>query len=343
VSILSVNAQPTPVPPPFPALVCPLDRTSLVETTAGELRCADGHRYSSVLGIPRVLASGRNYADAFGAQWKKFRSTQLDSYSGTSISRERLRRCVGDELWRALQGHRPLEVLEAGCGAGRFTEVLLQLPSVSLTSTDLSAAVEPNQQNCPQSERHRIIQCDINAAPFLPRQYDLVICLGVIQHTRSPEQTIASLYQQVKPGGHLVIDHYTHSLARYTKFSMLLLRPFFKRLSPQRSMELTHKLTDAFFPVHRALRKRRGLQMLFSRLSPLTTYFHVLPQLSDRLQYEWAFLDTYDGLTDYYKRLRTARQLRRALAKLGAEAVWVARGGNGIEARAQRPLRSAEV
>ena len=87
-------------------------------------------------------------------------------------------------LWQRLQQPATLEVLETGCGAGRFTEVLLSLPGVSLTSTDLSAAVEPNQLNCPQSARHRIIQCDINALPFRPRQYDVVVCLGVVQHTQ---------------------------------------------------------------------------------------------------------------------------------------------------------------
>jgi 2-polyprenyl-3-methyl-5-hydroxy-6-metoxy-1,4-benzoquinol methylase len=320
----------------FPPLVCPLDRSSLQHSPAGGIKCLHGHVYSNALGIPRILASERNYADAFGEQWKKFRSTQLDSYSGTSISRDRLRRCLGEELWRALQGRKVLEVLEAGCGAGRFTEVLLQQPAVSLTSTDLSAAVEPNQLNCPQSDRHRVIQCDINAAPFAPRQFDLVVCLGVIQHTKSPRQTIASLYQQLKPGGWLVIDHYTHSLARYTKVAMLL-RPILKRLPPQRALETTRRLSEIFFPLHRALRGHPLLQALLSRVSPLTTYFHVLPQLDDRLQYEWSFLDTYDGFTDYYKRLRTGRWLRARLRELGAQIIWVARGGNGIEARCRRP------
>ena len=325
----------------FPVLVCPLDRTPLSNSSAAELRCAHGHHYANTAGIPRVLASQRNYADAFGEQWKRFRHTQLDSYSGTSISRDRLRRCLGEQLWSALQAGDTLEVLEAGCGAGRFTEVLLQFAGVSLTSTDLSAAVEPNQLNCPQTDRHRIVQCDINAAPFAPRQFDLVICLGVIQHTRSPEQTIASLYQQVKPGGWLVIDHYTHSLSRYTKLSMLLLRPVLKRLSPQRGMAVTRRLTEVFFPLHRAVRRRRLLQALLSRVSPLTTYFHVLPQLNDSLQYEWSFLDTHDGLTDYYKRLRTAGQVRAALSALAAQNIWVAKGGNGIEARCRRPPETA--
>lgn len=323
--------------PAFPPLVCPIHRQPLRASGAESLACGAGHQYPIALRIPRVLAAGSNYADAFGEQWKRFRTTQLDSYSKTSISRDRLRRCMGEELWSRLgQGGR-IEILEAGCGAGRFTEPLLSHAGAAVTSTDLSAAVEPNQENCPQSQRHRIVQCDINALPFLPQQYDVVICLGVVQHTRSPEQTIASLFAQVRPGGWLVIDHYTHNLSRYTKLGALLLRPIMKRLSPQRGLAATQKLTDVFFPMHRAARHSRLLQILLSRVSPLATYFHTIPQLEDRLQYEWALLDTHDVLTDYYKRLRTGPQLRSTLERLGATAIWVNKGGNGIEVRCQRP------
>jgi 2-polyprenyl-3-methyl-5-hydroxy-6-metoxy-1,4-benzoquinol methylase len=322
---------------PFPQLVCPIDLKPLVLSEGAVFRCPKGHEFSNELGIPRVLVSGRNYAAGFGDQWKRFRSTQLDSYSKTSISRDRLRGCLGGDIWRTLEQAGRFQVLEAGCGAGRFTEVLLKLAGVVLTSTDLSAAVEPNQENFPQSDRHRIVQCDINAAPFAPQQYDIVVCLGVIQHTQNPEQTIASLYGHVKPGGLLVIDHYTHMLSRYTKLTWLLLRPILKRLPPERSIAATEKLTKLFFPLHSAVRNHRWLQVLLSRISPVTTFFQALPQLNDRLQFEWAWLDTHDGLTDFYKHMRTESQIRQTLVNLGAQEIRTNKGGNGIEARCRRP------
>lgn len=323
---------------PSPPIVCPIDQLPLEASSEASLGCKNGHRYSVRLGIPRLLTSENTYADAFGEQWKRFRTTQLDSYSKTSISRNRLKRCLGEQLWNRLQGQERFEILETGCGAGRFTEVLLACPAASVTSTDLSSAVEPNQINCPQSDRHRVIQCDINALPFAPQQYDLVVCLGVVQHTKNPEQTIASLWKQVKPGGCLVFDHYTHNLSRYTKVSSLLLRPILKRLSPRAGLAATERITDIFFPLHRAARRSRLMQILLSRISPLATYFHTIPELDDRLQYEWALLDTHDVLTDYYKRLRTGSQLRSTLSALGAEDICVWKGGNGIEVRCRRPL-----
>jgi 2-polyprenyl-3-methyl-5-hydroxy-6-metoxy-1,4-benzoquinol methylase len=321
-------------------MACPFDRRPLAASgTSDALTCTAGHGFTIRTGIPRMLASEQSYADAFGTQWQEYRVTQLDSFTKTTISRDRLRRCLGEALWQRLQESAPLQVLEAGCGAGRFTEILLRQPAACVTSTDLSSAVEPNQVNCPQSDRHRIIQCDINRLPFGPEQYDIVLCLGVVQHTRDPELTIADLYGQVRPGGSLVFDHYTHSLSIYTKFTAAMLRPILKRVSPESGVRATRALTRTFFPLHRAVRKHVYLQYLLSRLSPLLTYYHAFPELNDRQQYEWAELDTHDSLTDYYKRLRSCRSIRRTLEKLDAEGIEVVKGGNGVEARCRKPPR----
>ena len=163
---------------------------------------ASGQKYPVIWGIPRLLENANNYAAAFGEQWKRWRSTQLDSFTGTSISRDRIYRCLGSEGLEYLKNaSNPLQILEVGCGAGRFTEILLQFPSVRLTSLDLSVAVEANALNFPQDFAHRVVQADIMSPPFTHQQFDMVVCLGVVQHTPNPEKTIKQLYEQVKPGG----------------------------------------------------------------------------------------------------------------------------------------------
>ncbi|HTU65158.1 MAG TPA: class I SAM-dependent methyltransferase [Steroidobacteraceae bacterium] len=322
----------------FPHLVCPMDGGALAADAAA-LSCAAGHRYDVRDSIPRLLDPASNYAEAFGEQWKHYRETQLDSFTKTDLTRDRLRRCLGEPLWARLNDPAErLQVLEVGCGAGRFTEVLLKLPGTAVTSTDLSSAVEPNQRNCPQDARHRIIQCDLNRFPFAKAQYDVVVCLGVVQHTQSSEGTIARLYEQVKPGGWLVIDHYPRNLAHYTRLGEHALRPFLKRMKPGTAVRVTEKLTRWFFPLHKAVRRVRPAQMLLSRVSPVLTYFQALPELDDRQQYEWAELDTHDSLTDWYKHVRTPGEIRRALTALGAADVWVALGGNGVEGRCRKPI-----
>jgi SAM-dependent methyltransferase len=286
--------------------------------------------------IPRIVPRGANYADAFGLQWKEYRRTQLDSYTKVDLSRRRARRCTGAACWALLERGADTHVLEVGCGAGRFTEVLLAT-GASVTSTDLSSAVEANQDNFPQDELHRIVQADVLALPFAPQQYDVVFCLGVIQHTPSPETTIARLFEQVKPGGWLVIDHYTYSLSRFTKAAPLF-RMALKRLPPEEGLKWTQRLVDFFYPLHRAVGTNRVAHALLSRISPVMTYIHALPLHDDALQRQWALLDTHDALTDWYKHLRTRGQVRKALEHLGAVEIGCEYGGNGVEARCRRPI-----
>ncbi|HKQ96888.1 MAG TPA: methyltransferase domain-containing protein [Candidatus Polarisedimenticolia bacterium] len=317
----------------WPAFVCPEDHEPLQAGSEG-LDCPRGHRYRIEHGIPRFAPGPARQVGAFGLQWNVYRRTQLDSYSGLALSRDRARRCLGEVTWAHLHSGSGAQVLEVGCGAGRFTEILLAT-GAAVTSIDLSAAVEANQENFPQDERHRVVQADLLRLPFALGQYDVVFCLGVIQHTPSPERTIEALYRQVKPGGWLVIDHYTLTLSYLTQTAPLF-RMVLRRLPPEQAMHATDRLVAFFLPLHRAVRGSRVAHALLSRVSPVRTYFHALP-LDDDKQREWALLDTHDALTDWYKRFRTRDQIRRLLERLGGTEIWAEPGGNGVEARCRRP------
>ena len=191
--------------------------------------------------IPRFVDSG-SYASLFGDQWKEYKKTQLDSYTGSPISESRLNRCLGDGLKDNLAGK---VVLEAGCGAGRFTEVLLKKSAV-LVSSDLSSAVEVNAENFPVSDKHLVIQADINNMPFADESFDVVICIGVIQHTPDTEKTIEDLYKLVKKGGTLVIDHYSYDRSNYLRLARLY-RFFLRKKTSDYTIPYTQKLVKTTF------------------------------------------------------------------------------------------------
>src|SRR5205823_6921844 len=101
-----------------------------------------GERVPIVGGIPRFVSSD-DYAAAFGLQWNLHAYTQLDSRTGAHLTEQRLVRCSG----LPLQQFAGLRVLEAGCGAGRFTELLVRAGAL-VHSVDLSgAAVDTNRRN----------------------------------------------------------------------------------------------------------------------------------------------------------------------------------------------------
>ena len=102
-----------------------------------KLVCPHNHDFRIVGGVPRFVESS-SYAVHFGIQWNTFRRTQLDSYKRLPISEERLRDCLGEKIYTSLAAK---QVLECGCGAGRFTEILLARGAF-VTAVDLSDAVE---------------------------------------------------------------------------------------------------------------------------------------------------------------------------------------------------------
>src|SRR5688572_17072676 len=97
-------------------LHCPAHQSCVQANTDDSiLMCAQGCAFPVQNGIARFV-SPENYASSFGLQWNAFEKTQLDSFTGTTISRDRLRRISGGDL----EIFRGRLVLEAGCGAGRF-------------------------------------------------------------------------------------------------------------------------------------------------------------------------------------------------------------------------------
>ena len=282
--------------------------------------------------IPRFVKTG-SYASLFGDQWKRYTKTQLDSYTGVPISKQRLERCLGN-LRDNLQNK---VMLEAGCGAGRFTEILLE-KGTNLVSADLTSAVEANKENCPVTDRHLIIQADINDMPFSDGSFEIVLCIGVIQHTPNPDQTIENLYNLVKPGGTLIIDHYT-----YGKSYMFRLAPFYRRflrkMPPEKTIPYTQRLVNRYLPWHKRFANSKILSVLLNRISPVASYYRTIPDLNDQQQVEWSLLDTHDSLTDYFKHFRSKPELVSLMKRLGAINIWCEYGGNGVELRCNKPLQ----
>lgn len=290
-----------------------------------------GDRYPIVRGVPRFVTS-ENYAAAFGLEWTLHSKTQLDSHTDTSISRQRLERCLG----QSIDGLHGLRVLEAGCGAGRFTELMVKAGAL-VHSIDLSIAVEANRANIGDVENYRVAQADLRTPPYPAETFDVVLCLGVLQHTPSPEESMAALWRMVRPGGMLVIDHYTWSLSIVTKLAPAY-RMALLRMSPEHAKKATDKLTDLFFPLHWRVRNFYPAQALLSRVSPCLVYFRTFPELTYEQHYEFTRLDTFDHLTDRYKHLRTRKRIRNDLRQLGAIDIVATYAGNGVEARAKKPV-----
>lgn len=293
---------------------------------SGWLIAEDGAEYPIVRGIPRFVPRD-NYADNFGFQWNIHRKTQLDSYTGLPLSRDRLFTAAG---WpESLKG---LKILEAGSGAGRFTEAMLKT-GASIISFDFSNAVEANLANNGSHPNLYLFQGDIYKIPLVKNSFDKVVCLGVLQHTPNPKKAFMSLTQFVKPGGELVIDVYRADILTLLHWKYLL-RPLTKRMDKERLYKIISAATPILIPLSAALRKMAG--RAGARLIPILEYSHL--GLAPDINKDWSILDTFDMYSPVYDIPQTLSTVNQWFLSAGFIDIDVRYGPNGIVGRGRNPI-----
>ena len=275
-----------------------------------------------------TIFAKESYVNSFGDQWNNFRKLQLDSYNKFSDSENRLKRCARFDL--ALIKSK--NILEAGCGAGRFTEIFLKY-GANVHSFDLSSAVFANfitaKDAGANENNYSICMADINHIPFQNESFEFVFCLGVLQHTPNTYDSLESLSKKLKKNGILVIDHYCHSVGNFT--SLYLVWWFIiKRLKPIHQKKLCDILVNLFFPIHWIFRKNRILSILLRRISPIHFKYPDLDN-SYKTLFNISRLVTHDRNTDYYKRHISLKTLVNYLEKLGFKINSAEYCGIGIE------------
>jgi SAM-dependent methyltransferase len=287
-----------------------------------------------VAGIPRFVPA-ENYAANFGFQWNRFRRTQLDSYSGLPVSRKRFLEQTG---WTQADLEGKL-VLDAGCGAGRFSEIALSL-GAEVVAIDYSSAIDACASNLGDNPRLHLAQADIYALPFAPETFDFIYSLGVLQHTPDVKKALCSLPPFLKYGGKLTVDLYLKNWAMWLH-PRVWLRPFTTRIEAGRLFHLVERMAPHLLSLSKAVGRvpiaGRGLR----RFIPVANYEGVFG-LSDPQLQEWAVLDTFDWLAPKYDQPQTARTLESWLAETGLSEIEVELSHH-LTGRARKLLDSPDV
>lgn len=273
-------------------------------------------------GIPRFRQDG-GYASSFGEQWNRYRTTQLDSRNGTTLSRDRFYSGTG---WTpgALRGAR---VLEVGCGAGRFTEVILAA-GASVCALDYTSAADACYQNNGSHPNLCLVQGDLYAMPFERGSFDFVFCYGVLQHTPDPDAAFAALVPFLKPGGRLAIDVYLKGWALEPYKSKYLYRPLTTRIPTDLLFKVLQWYIPKWLPIDTFIKKLPLVGPALGMIVPCWNY-SALP-LSKALQREWSVLDTFDALAPAYDFPQTVEAVRNWFERSRLEAIDVRPGGNGV-------------
>ena|ERR1051325_8653595 len=300
------------------------------EIKVGELMAVDSQIYPIKNFIPRFVLDD-SYTASFGEQWNRYRRTQIDKFNGTTLSRDRF---FSSTNWSEaeLKGQR---VLEVGCGAGRFTQVLLDA-AANVCSMDYSSAVDACWANNGPHDRLTLVQGDLYQIPFPKNFFDKVFCYGVLQHTPDPKRAFMALIPFLRPGGKLSIDLYRRTpwTTRWT--SKYWYRPITKRMPRDLLRRIIEWYVPRWIPIDNALQRVRVLRYAVPAIIPCWNYTGMLPLDPEQIT-SWAILDTFDALSPRYDYPQTESTLREWCAEAQLEQVEIRAGGNGLICNARRP------
>ncbi len=276
--------------------------------------CPNGHHFPVLRGIPRFVGSDL-YVDSFSFEWNTHNTTQLDSHRGDASS---------EEMFRVKTGLNPEQVqgklvLDAGVGAGRFSDILARW-GAKVVGVDLSYAVEAAYQNFKHLENVVIAQGDIGKLPFAEGTFDFIVSIGVLHHTPNTKEYFKKLVPLLKPGGSIAIWVYPNDGDYVTRTQWI---PFTYRI-PDR---MFYEWCRWFVPLANKYRSSNIVQWISK----------VFPFSYQGLGTENDILDTFDGYSPRYHGIHSVEEVMGWFRESGLENVR--EPGNWITSvRGDRPV-----
>ncbi len=235
----------------------------------------------------------------FAEQWHRFPNPHGAGYSGsTEYLADLLHPLIRlDELKDAY-------VAEIGAGTGRIVKMLLESGARKALALEPSDSIGVLRRNVEiYQDRVEIVHATGDQLPA--RDFDLVLCIGVMQHVSQPLPVLQAALASLKPGGRFF-------MWLYAKEGTLLYRSL---IIPVRAV--TRRLPD---PILNAF--CRTLNFVLERYIALCRRFQFLPlsryitEVSGRISREARIMGIYDQLNPawvrYYSRAEIEGMMREA-------------------------------
>lgn len=162
-------------------------------------------------GLNAVLESKKPRKQSF-LDYRRFIQTHYDGFAGKMTSITGL--VTGHEaLAGRLIGPKAFDVrgckniLDAGCGNGRYTRFLLKHADhdASITGFDLSQRMLKRARRRLHSPRVSLVSADLTRLPYPDGQFDAIVCGWVLEHLPDPRPGLRELARVLKVGGKLLL------------------------------------------------------------------------------------------------------------------------------------------
>lgn len=122
-----------------------------------------------------------------------------------------------------------LDILVAGCGTSQAARHAVTRPEAHVTGIDVSATSLKETHRLKRKYKLTNLETEVRAiedVSGLGRQFDLIVCTGVLHHLADPEAGLHALRSVLKPGGVIYLMVY----APYGRTGIYLLQDYCRRL-----------------------------------------------------------------------------------------------------------------
>lgn len=272
------------------------------EILEGDLAC-DGCRrsYRITQGVPRFVKPDA-YVDAFSFEWQIHRRTQY-----TSADNQASRTDFGRKIEMPLTGLEGKLVLDAGCGTGRYGDVLKD-SGAEIICVDYSYAVDVARENLSGRPNVHFIQADIFELPLRNDLFDYIYSVGVLHHTPDTRKAFDALVRKLAPGGRISIYVYPS----YDRVFRLITN-FYRKFTTHLPKRLLYQLCKVAIPLH-YVQKIPVLGPIICNLIPSGSIYED-PQ--------WRVLNTFDWYSPKYQWAHTVEEVFAWFEEAGLESIRV--------------------
>ena len=255
-----------------------------------------------------IINEDDKYTKNFSKQWEKYRNIQIDSLNNFDISKKYLEKL----LFNNISSLKNKKVLEIGCGAGRFTEYIVQFAKICI-SIDLSSSIYFNIAK--KSENLFLIKSDLHEL-ISKNKFDVVICRGVLQHTPNPFKSILKLYEFVNSNGKVYFDIYPMPKIGKIHPKYLIWRPLIQNIfSYEQYEKILIKNIDKLLKIKRFVKKIFfNSKFISDCFIPVWDYKDEIDLTNKQLN-DFSILDTLDGIFPKYDNPKSNKQIINFLQK----------------------------
>lgn len=274
------------------------------EIRSGNLTCRTCRASFQIIdSIPRFTRSDQ-YVKNFSLQWNIHSHTQYGALSDRTL-------CLKTGL--SIDDLRDRLVLDAGCGSGRFSDVVSRAGGM-VVGVDLSYSIDAAFKEIGLRENVCLVQCDLLRMPFKSRSFDIAFSIGVVHHTRFPKGAATEIARLVKNNGIMSIWVYAS----------------WKDLNKKSgAMRTYHRISYAISDFYRVFTSRMAAPTLYGLINKLSfvsrlthhtklSYFiNLLFRCSNSSDVNQWKLDTFDWYSPRYHFKFTYEELVEWFLELG--------------------------